>query len=140
MTTSNLETILLNSFRKFDKEIVSLNKEQLSQGEDNEGNLFGRYSPATQSIANSPLNEQPRQDKVAGQPYNFEWTGGLFDGMYLLSTEKSVEVWSRDSKTRVLNIEYPGLFGLNPQNLSLIIEKYVYPAFMLEIRTQLRLL
>lgn len=140
MTKQNLEKILLKSFQKFDKEVVSLNKQQLADGEDNEGDLFGRYKAGTQQIAESPLADpRPRKDKVAGQPFNFEWSGGLFDGMYLRSTPSYVEIWSKDSKTPLLNIEYPGLFGLNDENMAIVIQKWVYPDFMTEIRKLLEI-
>ncbi len=138
MTRQNLEKLLLKSFRKFDKEIVSLNKQQLSKGEDNEGDLFGRYSSATQEYAKNAI-VKPRKSKVPNEPYNFEWTGGLFDGMYLLSTVTSVEIWSKDVKTPLLNIEYPNLFGLNPDNMDKILSEKVEPYFISKVRKQLKI-
>jgi hypothetical protein len=133
-----LEKILFGLIKQYEAQIVAYQKQQLSKGEDNEGNIIGYYKPATQEIADYAI-PQPRADKQSGSPFNFEWTGDFFDGMYLLSDDKSAEVWSRDSKTSLLNIEYSELLGLQDDNLDKVIKGLVYPVFMDEIRKTLDL-
>ncbi len=132
-----LEKILFGLMKQYEAQIVAFNKEQLSKGEDNEGVVFGEYSIHTPDFQDK---FPARKDKIPGQPYNFEWTGDFFDGMYLLTTDKSAEVWSKDSKTAFLNIEYSGLLGLNDENLQKVIKDLVYPLFMQEIRKILKLI
>ena len=75
-----LEQLLFTEIKRYENVFVNLQKKQLSSGEDNEGDLFGTYTQATEEIASL---ENPRKPKKAGEPYNFEYTGGLFDGMEL---------------------------------------------------------
>ena len=132
-----LELILFVEIKRYENIFVRLQKEQLNKGEDNEGDLFGTYTEATQKIA---ALERPRKPKVAGQPYNFEYTGGLFDGMELRVSENQAYFFSTDSKTEELIGKYDGLFGLQPENLKEVISNVIAPAFILQIRKELNLI
>lgn len=125
-----------DQLKKLERDIVRLNKERLSGGEDLDGSIYGVYTEGTQEFAQT---ENPRKPKVAGTAYNFEWTGGLFDGMYLIIEEDYIEVWSKDKKAALLNIEFPGIFGLQDQQLAQLLQQKVYPIFMGELRKQLGL-
>lgn len=133
----SLELILFVEIKRYENVFINLNKKQLSQGEDNEGVLFGTYSQATEEIAKS---ENPRKPKKAGQPFNFEYTGGLFDGFELLVDGTQAQFWSKDKKTEELILKYDGLFGLQPDNLKEVISKVIAPAFILQIRKELNLI
>ena len=130
--------LALEQLKKVEDELVRLNKERLSDGEDLDGNPFGVYTEATQEFARNSV-PPPRMDKTPGTRYNFEWTGGLFDGMYLMVSNDYVEIWSKDKKTPLLNIEYDGLFGLQEEQLRKVIRERVYPMIMEEIRKSLEI-
>lgn len=131
-----LELILFVEIKRYENVFVNLNKKQLSEGEDNQGKIFGEYSQATEDIAKT---ENPRKPKIAGQPFNFEYTGGLFDGMELRVDGTQAQFWSTDGKTEKLFLKYDGLFGLQPDNLKTVIKQVILPAFILQIRRELKL-
>jgi hypothetical protein len=63
------------------REIEKLLKEtQLSKGENTDGAILGVYAKITQDYY-SKITPLPKKPKMAGQPYNLEWTGGLFDSI-----------------------------------------------------------
>ena len=81
-----------------------LTDEQLGLGLDAKGKVIGRYSKATEGYAADPEN-RPRQPKIAGEPFNFEWTGGLFDELYLTFDSKdSYTLFSYDAKASFLKV------------------------------------
>lgn len=131
-----LELILFTEIKKAEKQFVKAQKDQLSKGESGTGKIIGTYSFATQQIASE---ESTRQPKIAGQPYNFEYYGGFFDGMRLDVFEDKAEFWSSDSKTPLLVTKYKDLFGLQPEPLQKMITAVIYPRFMKEIRKILKL-
>ena len=84
-----------------------LKKGQLDKGLTSDGRIAGYYSPVTDAIASSAITlavGRPRQDKVAGQPYNFDWTGKWRDSMFVktLRSEKGFDILSSDTKTAML--------------------------------------
>ena len=127
----SLELILFVEIKRYENIFVNLQQKQLGEGEDNEGDVFGFYTEATE---NWPRTDTPRKPKKAGDPYNFQDTGGLFDGMELLVDGKEAQFWSTDGKTPELIVKYKNLFGLQDDNLKEVISKIIYPAFMLQIR------
>lgn len=133
-----LNKLALDQLKKFEEELVRLNKERLSNGEDLDGKAFGVYTEGTQDLARG-ANPPPRRDKIAGTRYNFEWTGDLFDGMYLKVSNDYLEIWSNDVKAPLLNVEYPGIFGLKQEQLHKLIMERVYPQIMVAIRQKLGL-
>lgn len=134
---SVLEIILFIEIKRYENIFIRLNKEQLSDGEDNQGKILGTYKKSTEKIAKT---ENPRQPKIAGQPFNFEYTGGLFDGFELRVFEKEAYFYSTDGKTDLLIGKYKGLFGLQEDNLKKVISTVILPAFILSIRKELNLI
>ena len=133
---ASLEIILFVEIKRFENVFINLNKSQLSEGKSATGQLFGTYSQLTEDIAKT---ENPRKPKIAGEPYNFEYTGGLFDGFELLVDGTQAQFWSKDSKTPFLETKYKDLFGLQDDNLKEVIFKVILPAFQLQIRKVLQL-
>ena len=111
----SIKNELSNSIRKIlrDKwpEVLKiLTEEQLGLGLNSKGKLIGRYSKATEGYAADPEN-RPRQPKEAGQPYNFEWTGGTFDEMFLTFDSKDTyTLFSYDAKATFLKDTYGDIF------------------------------
>lgn len=120
-----------------EKQFVEAQKLQLSSGRNNKGEIIGTYSQATEDIA---ANENPRQPKIAGEPFNFEYTGGLFDDMGLFAeSDTELFFYSEDSKTDELVKQYSNLFGLTIGNFKSLMNKVVYPRFIAGIRKDLQL-
>lgn len=104
-----------------------LREEQLGYGLDSSGKVIGRYSKNTPSYID-PRNP-PRQDKTPGEPYNFEWKGGLFDDMYLHFEDlKSYSLFSQDEKAKYLEAEYGDIFTLTKTNNERINQEILRPA------------
>lgn len=131
-----LELALFTEIKRFENLFLRAQKEQLNEGVSYKGKVFGEYSFATEQIAKERNTRKP---KIAGEPFNFEDTGGFFDGMTLEVFEDRAEFWSTDSKTPLLVTKYKDLFGLDPERFAQIFNRVIYPAFMLELRKQMQL-
>lgn len=134
---SNRDAIYEEVFRaiKFlEAYLLDLQKAQLSQGVDNEGVEIGTYSPATEAIAKQ---SNPIKPKRAGDPYNFEWTGGFFQGMRLDVDKREAVFTSSDQKTPMLVVKYPGLLGLTERNLEIALADRIIPQFLKQWRDKL---
>lgn len=112
--------------------IKILKEEQLSEGIDSSGRVVGTYSYLTQQYADEELQASggrtPRKDKAAGQPYNFEWTGSLFDNFYLHFEDKeSFSLFSADEKAKFLEREYGDIFTLTKQNNQRVNQEILRP-------------
>ena len=108
---NNLSNMIREILRdKWTEVFKILTDEQLGLGLDAKGKVIGRYSKATEGYAADPEN-RPRQPKIAGEPFNFEWTGGLFDELYLTFDSKdSYTLFSYDAKATFLKDTYGDIF------------------------------
>jgi len=70
-------------------EIINLNADRLTEGKNIDEIVVGTYSYFTQELARE---SNPLKPKIAGQPYNFVWTGNLFDGMFIQILNGMLEV------------------------------------------------
>ena len=63
--------------------------------------------------------------KIAGQPYNFQWTGRFFNSLNIriltVSGELEVQIDSVDPKANILRSEYYDLLGLQGKNQTEVI-------------------
>lgn len=113
-----------------------LKEEQLGKGLDANGRLIGTYSELTEqiSIENQLLGRKPRKPKVEGEPYNFEDTGGLFDGMDMMFEDmKSFSLFSRDEKADFLEQEYGDIYTLTNQHNHRVNQEILRPEMYDEI-------
>lgn len=133
---SEIEKIAFEALKSLEGFIVDLNQIQLSNNQDIFGASLGVYSPATEEIARS---ENTREPKIAGQPYNFEWTGELFDGMYLVFTNNTAEIFSKDPKAAFLESKYGEIFGLNDDNRTELVKDKLTPLVLEVICKRLEL-
>lgn len=124
--------ILFDVIRSFEAYLIDLNLIQLSKGEDIFGKTIGTYSAVTEEIAKKP--PRPKEPKIFGKPYNFEWSGDFFRG-FKLDVKNQVAIFtSRDSKTPMLIDLYGDIFGLNDDNLREAIQEKIAPNFINQIR------
>ena len=128
-----LRKILIN--RKQDV-LKILKDEQLGKGFDASGKVIGTYSETTEiiSIENQLLGRKPRKPKVAGQPYNFEDTGSLFDNMDMMFEDlKSFSLFSKDSKANFLEKEYGDIYTLTNKHNERVNQEILRPEMYDEI-------
>lgn len=109
-----------------------LQNKQLGKGLDSSGNLIGRYSEATDAIASSSISiakgEKPKKEKIAGQPYNFEWTGDLFIRFGLkFESLNTYTLFSASGKTKLLEDKYGNIFDLTNQHNREVNNKIILP-------------
>lgn len=137
-----LELIVFTEIKRYENLFVNAQKKQLNKGEDYEGSpIANKKGNSTYSFESERIAKltNPRKPKEEGQPFNFENTGGLFDGMELLVDGTQAQFWSTDSKTPELVVEYKNLFGLQESALKEIIQRVILPAFLIQIRKELGL-
>ena len=125
---------------KWSEVLKILTDEQLGLGLDSKGKLIGRYSKATEGYAADPEN-RPRQPKVAGQPYNFEWTGGTFDELYLTFDSKDTyTLFSYDAKATFLKDTYGDIFDFTEAHNQRINYEIILPELDRKLTQKLKLL
>lgn len=129
--------MLFDLVKVYENVFINLNKKQLSQGRNIFDQEIGRYSEGTLSYIDP--NNPPRKPKIPGEPYNFEWTGGTIDGIYLIFDRESVKFFSKDSKAPFLEQEYGDIFGLTEKNLAEVVKRVILPAFQIQICQRLGL-
>lgn len=125
-------------------EIIRLNQDQLREGENNEGNLIGRYAEATEYWAR--YGTPPIAPKYKDDPYNFEWTGDFFEAFKVKVSQTKGELFEITSNVPYLkDIQKLGtrnraqgkIFGLNPKNKRKYIQKEVLPDILKVIKSKL---
>lgn len=131
--------LLFDVIRTYEAYLIDLNLLQLEKGEDIFGNVTGTYSRATELESLFGEGPRPIEPKREGEPYNYQWTGGLFDGMRMTISNKVATFSSTDSKAPMLKAKYGELFGLQDDHLLEAIQEKFYPDFMLLIRKQIQL-
>lgn len=131
-----LEKIAFGVLKRLESFIIDLNQIQLSQGENIFGASLGVYSERTEEIAR---RESTREPKIAGRPYNFEWTGSLFDNMYIVFTTNTADIFSRDPKAAFLEDDYGEIFGLNEKNMTELVTEKALPLILEIICKRLQL-
>lgn len=121
LNSINVQSIVKDAVNKHSEQIVKVNQQELSQGKNFFGESVGVYSKATEDIAKK---ENPRKPKKAGSPFNFEYTGELFDGMFIKYNGKVIKISSKgkgDSE-KTLFVEGNNLLGFN--DVSAVIINY----------------
>lgn len=119
-----IERMAFGVLKRLESFIIDLNQLQLSNDQNIFGASLGVYSPKTEEIAKT---QNTRQPKIAGQPYNFEWTGELFDGMYIIFTTNTADIFSRDPKAAFIEDKYGDIFGLTEEHKTELVTQKVLP-------------
>ena len=134
-----LEKILFEEVKKFSGLIIDIQQERLSKGKDTEGNILGTYTIATEGYALFG-NIKPVRPKKAGQPYNFEWTGGFFDGMTLAVFKSKAVFRSKGKSTKELLLKHDNLMGLDEEGRQSALEEFLFDAFVNRVRQKMQLI
>lgn len=137
-----LEELVFEIIKQHEKTLVSLNKQQLSDGRDTNERLLGTYSRATEIDAlyrSQGIREgiPPRKPKIEGEPYNFEDTGDFFDHFFLKVNNREAVFGSTGEATDELLRKFPDIFGLDQYNLTNVIHNTLKPRLIEQVRKQL---
>jgi len=92
LNSISVQSLVKDAVNRNKFQIIELNQIELDQGKNYLGQVVGKYAKSTELIAKT---ENPRQPKKAGQPYNFEYTGALFDGMFIKYDGKAIKINSK---------------------------------------------
>lgn len=134
--------IALRIAERFEAYLIDLNQLQLSQGTNVFGRVIGTYSEATEERAKNEFTVEP---KIAGQNYNFQWSGDFFGGMRIKFTESYLEFIGTSGETDEILATFSrspadqDLLGLTEQNLDEFLRDKLIPEFNNEICTILGL-
>tara|TARA_R110000782_G_scaffold134683_6_gene227026 strand:+ start:43 stop:489 length:447 start_codon:yes stop_codon:yes gene_type:complete len=128
---NKLKGVNINSLTKLvikenEKEIIQVNQQELSQGRNFLGQSVGLYSKTTELLSK---DTNPRRPKKAGQPYNFEDTGDLFDGMFLKLTGVKLKIDSKGKgdQDKKLFISQNELLGFDDKSEEIINYEIIKP-------------
>lgn len=125
-------SLVFQQIKRYEGILIDYVQGQLEQGQNPQGKVVGTYSRATE--LESLFGEvRPILPKREGDPFNFQWTGGFFDGMFL-KVGKDEAVFGSNDKQSLLEGKYGDLLGLQIKNWIEAKEKYILPAFISEIR------
>lgn len=142
LTPQKIESDLFRFIKSIENEIFDLNVKQLEKAENAEGGTLvnrnsrfsGKYSPVTDAIASSSvaiaLGGTPRKDKIAGQLYNFDWTGDFLGNFKMDLFSDKVEIFStgEGSGGKAAFFDgYQSLYGLSPESIGEIINRRILP-------------
>ncbi len=129
--------VLFDVIKSFESYLIDLNLIQLEKGINTRGQVIGTYSRATELQALFGEGPRPIEEKKEGDPYNFQWTGGLFDGFRLEIENDVATFYSSDSKAPLLKQKYGDIFGLTEENFEEAVNTKIYPAFAKAFRERL---
>ncbi len=131
----NIKSLTATVIKESEKEIIKVNQQELSQGRNFIGQTVGTYSKRTESISKQT---NPRRPKKAGQPYNFEDTGELFDKMFLSLTGSILKIGSKGKgdKDKKLFVDQNDLLGFDKVSGEIINTKIILPKLQKKFRAK----
>lgn len=120
VSSDQLLNMVNESVAENEKTIIEVQEKQWDKGQDSKGSVIGKYKKFTEKKAKEqPI---PNTPKIAGQPYNLNWSGDLRKKTTLESKVKSKDiVLSINSKSSVVSrlfktIQKHGLIN-NPSSI-----------------------
>ncbi len=111
--------------------ITGMNKEQLSIGQDVDGNLL---SPLA-----DPYYALNKKDNGGLAPLgipDLKVTGDFYNGFVIIISGNIITITSRDIKTLQLEGKYGDIFGLQDNNLSELAFNYILPRLVKSFKTK----
>lgn len=88
----------------------------------------GKYAPTTPQFAKLGIPSYPIKPKIAGEPYNFEWSGDTFRMMGLeIKGNDEYEIFTRSGKQSFLESIYGEIFKLTEKHNKLVNDKIILP-------------
>lgn len=124
--------------------IARLTDNQLTYGLNSKGSIVGRYAEITRKIAFEDRQisggRYPITDKQSGQPYNFQWTGELFESLNLKgnSNKNEYEIFSSNGKLKLLESKFKQeLSDFTEENNDWVNEHILIPKLYLYVLDEL---
>jgi hypothetical protein len=120
------------------EKILDLNRGQLASNKNTFDKNIGFYSPGTERIllAQKLLGYNVRLKK-AGDPFDFQQTGGFFKEFDLYYEQGQLELFSNDYKDQLLLAKYDFIYGLTNKNMRHYNYVLVKPLLLTYIRSVL---
>ena len=133
LNSISVQSILKDAVNRHRFQIIQLNQIELDQGKNYLGQVVGKYAKSTELIAKS---ENPRQPKKAGQPYNFEYTGALFDRMFIKYNGKVIIINSKGlgDNSKQLFLEISKALGFTKESADIINYEILLPELQTKIK------
>jgi hypothetical protein len=135
---SSIDSIVSDVIQKNKSQIIDINLINLDSGLDNKDRIVGTYLPTTQARAEDALIK-PNQSKIAGQPFNFDWTGQFINRIYITYRSNKIKFLSRgmgDSEKRTF-IETNNLLGVSQKGSDIINNEIIRPQVIQEIKNRI---
>lgn len=93
--------------------------------QDGENSGDGFYTKYTEELANT---SNPKNQKRAGSPYTFQWSGSTFASMNIdTATEGSFHIFTQDGKQSLLEDVYGEIFQLTPEHNDFVNNEIILP-------------
>lgn len=130
----DIEKVASNSLDETKDAFVELNKEQMFEGKNKQGDPIGMYQSKQYSAYKNALNPKPGY----GVP-DLKLTGAFYRGIKMDVSGVRFTVVSTDSKSSALENKYGDIFGLSTPFKSEFIDRSLQPEFIKEVKQSLGL-
>lgn len=114
-----------------------IKEKQLGEGIMSDGGSAPSYKAVTESWA-ALVGNKPRKPKVAGQPWNYEWSGEWIDSLYVKLENDGFDILARDPKTQMLESMSGGrITKLTEEHNEMINNEVIIPYLYKEFESTL---
>lgn len=136
----NVKSITVAIINENQKQITELNIDTLAKGRNYENELVGVYKPLTELIA-SESSPKPLLPKIAGEPYNFVWSGDLVGNIKAESKADKILFDSTGKGTgdKLEFVEKNKLIGLTIDKEQVLNNDILRPNYVKKIKNALNL-
>jgi hypothetical protein len=123
----NITSLTATVIKEKTKEIIEVNQKELREGKNFVGQTVGLYAKSTELI--SKESPTPNQPKIAGQPYNFDWSGNLFEREFITYSNAKIKFDSRGKgdNQKQLFVSVNRLLGVDEKGEKIINFEIVLP-------------
>jgi hypothetical protein len=123
----NIQSLTAVVIKENTKEIIEVNQKELREGKNFVGQTVGLYAKSTELI--SKESPTPNQPKIAGQPYNFDWSGNLLEREFITYRNATIKFDSRGKgdNQKQLFVTINRLLGVDENGEKIINFKIILP-------------
>jgi len=123
----NITSLTATVIKENKNQIVQVNQIALDKGENYLGQTVGLYSKSTELI--SKESPTPNKPKIAGSPYNFDWSGNLLERMFITYSNSKIKFDSRGKgdNQKQLFVSINRLLGVDENGEKIINFEIILP-------------